>query len=164
MSVPPLPHAAIAISAIDNARSIQASFSGPTGAACVRSALGSVERSAKRLTIKRSPASRRFANPMHLLIVGSSKVASAVDGFSPMKATTRSENPIWRESRYRYWPQSDRTAAGRSMCNLISRWWGRFQHALPCQPSLALLQRRPLHLQSSCLSPHRLAKTRTASA
>jgi hypothetical protein len=93
MNVPPLPHAAILTSAIDIAQSIQVSLSGPTGAVCDRNARGSVDRSANKLTIRSRPASRCFANPMHRLIVRSSRLASAVDGFKPMKATTRSESP-----------------------------------------------------------------------
>ena len=59
-----------------------------------------------------APYPHDLANPMHRLIVGSSSVSSAVDGFSIMNITALSDDPTGRVNWYRYNPSLEISASG----------------------------------------------------
>jgi len=93
------PHARTINPADRTARRRCRSFAGPMGSAALRSARGSVARSAKRFTTSTPPNPQARANPTQRRIVGSSCIASAFDGFSITNATTARERSHRRQSR-----------------------------------------------------------------
>jgi hypothetical protein len=80
-------------------RRIQREFSGPIGSSAAFKILGSAARNANRLTTRSTPHRHRREKPTHLRMVGSSTVASAVDGLSMMNVAVSRPGPTRRVSR-----------------------------------------------------------------
>jgi hypothetical protein len=82
VAVTQAPHAATTSPAPAAWRTMNSSFSGPTGSVAANMSFGFVALKAKRFTIVSDPQPARWANPTHFRIVGSGFEASATLGFN----------------------------------------------------------------------------------